>query len=206
MKKLLVFFVILLMLFLGRDQRVEIERYSAPSNSGIYMIVCGKMAGTGVMVGPHTMTTAAHVVNDQKYCTTTVSVGNGNVVTVQLMVTKVDPSNDFAMLKSAKTLPNRNVNCDGVSMDGSYTANGYPNGERYSSKEAKGADKYYNVLKGPNHVRAMEGKVIQGMSGGPVLDEDGDAVGYIIGVIKVKPHYSIIKEYRDLPMCSSYNK
>jgi V8-like Glu-specific endopeptidase len=198
-KKLWIAMVLLIFLALSKDNsHTATISLQASYDQGIHKLTCDKMNGTGVMVSPNFMTTAAHVVGKSRHCTITVQ----NKVIV-FTVERIEIQNDFALLKTTQAFPKyRTINCDGVQSSQTYEIAGYPYGNSFAKSQAKPVDLYYNMSDGPTqHMRAVTAETKDGMSGGPVIQSDGQVSGYLVGKVIGKINHDVIKEYRDVSLC-----
>lgn len=184
-------------------QTVPVTYQSGMTERGIHKITCGNMMGTAFVVSPNIMYTAGHVVKLSPTCS---FVGRNNR-SVSLSVVSVDTINDFAILRSRETLRDAfPVNCDGAIPEQMYTIAGYPFGLEFVSVPAKAINLHYTANGGAVHMRAMRSETRQGMSGGPTINASNEVVGYLIGTVETGTKDTVIKEMRDLPVCSKFTK
>lgn len=203
MKKLITILV-LISILLGYDHRVPAEKLSAVSTDGIYQIVCGNMAGTGVGISSRQITTAAHVLESSTNCyARSVSLFNQVEQVVQLKVTVIDRNNDYALFETYTPIHYRTMVCKPSDFDIIYTIVGYPSGEPIQFSKALSLDPYINISTGATHLRPMESEIKPGMSGGPVMDQDGNIWGFLVGRLTFNEQVAVVKEYNDLSVCKN---
>lgn len=157
------------------------------------------LQGSGFVVAPNTIMTNAHVVagTDSVDLQTTQGV-------VKAKVTYYNPATDIALLKTsnfaAKPLPWS----DHVAEHGeNVIVLGYPMGGDYTASPARVRDHF--VVSGPNiyanqrverEAYSLRGTVVQGNSGGPLLDETGKVLGLVFGadMNETDTGYALTKE------------
>lgn len=134
------------------------EAYQYASNA-VVRISCNFGAGTGFHIGEGRYVTAYHVV---KNC-----LGSypGAVI---------DEKKDFALFHGPVLPEKISFTCSGYRVNDMYVAVGYPEGGFYQAREPAVAVDYR--IEG---YQAFIGQFIPGMSGGPVLNKDGKAVGIV---------------------------
>lgn len=124
----------------------------------------GGVVGSAFKVGLNTYVTAAHVVRDGA-CTT------GGV---PIVVTSRDDKRDYATFLGPFSPVTIRTTCDGYRRGRYYVARGYPGGSSYNiytpwlamGWQREGLD-------------IFAGQAIPGMSGAPVIDDSGAAVGLV---------------------------
>lgn len=198
-KKLFALIAVFLVFSMSQDvSKHEIGFLSASANDGIYRIKCGKSFGTGVMISPTAMTTAAHVVGKSSSCTADI---NGSKVNFKVI--RIEKTHDFALLETKKHISaHRTVNCGGIVNGNDYSIAGYQYGETFGVVPAKPVDLYYDIEgSGPDNLRAMKGTTYRGMSGGPVIQNDGKVAGFLVGEMYDGTKNNAVKEYRDVSLC-----
>ena len=96
-------------------------------------------------------------------------------------VLKVDKDNDLAVLKIPPTL--RVPVTPGVMpvRNQAVVIHGFPKGIEYKAHNVTVVGFIANTRNGPNGTFVMSNRVQQGVSGGPVTDEDGRLVGVLFG-------------------------
>ena len=139
----------------------------------VYKIVCSSGGrGTGFAVDHNKLVTAAHVVRDQGSCHV-----NGRPVTV----VHIDAATDIAIVSVAVENTRRfKLSCAGFTPEKSYVGAGYAQGTDFVAQRVMGTDTF---AKGDKFggMRILTGHFYRGMSGGPVVDENGVVVGIVSG-------------------------
>lgn len=133
----------------------------------VHQVSCDEGSGTAFRIGPTRFATAAHVAK-LSHCTI-----DGHTASA----TELDTANDFAILESGPPkLGAMKVSCEGFHTGEWYWSNGYALGLPYQTSVAINASFYINQRSG---LRIFTGDhtVIPGMSGGPVMNADGEVVG-----------------------------
>jgi hypothetical protein len=171
----------------------------------IRKIKCTAGHGTGFVIAKGKMMTAYHVIANQAQCSDEES---GEV----LIVVYQNPSLDIAVLGFTHTkgspdaLP---VRCTAFETTGTYYSYGFAGvGEsdmmvtrlRALTDYTDGVDM---VSKTPfYHMRILKGVVIQGMSGGPILDDSGRVVG-MNNLTAAGYRFGLSREMRDTYLCDA---
>jgi hypothetical protein len=160
--------------------------------------------GTATVIGKDRILTAAHVVRNTKWC---VYRGLGT------KIISVDNNLDIAILESdTYSSPISPISCAG-SKEELYLAFGYAEGHDYVVEPqimtnirkdfpAKDGGFPYDS---PNLVVAS-GHIYEGMSGGPLVNAQGEIIATIVGVAGVdKQHLEValFRDLKDTPLCNS---
>lgn len=142
-------------------------RYEHDENA-IVLVACqrpqGWLQGSAFKVGPDTYVTAAHVVRD----------GPCAVDGIRIAVTSLDNAHDYATFIGPKNSAIIRTSCKGFQAGRIYIARGYPagfNGNIIAPWTAVGAT--------VDGFDIFSGEAIPGMSGGPVINGQGEAVGVV---------------------------
>jgi S1-C subfamily serine protease len=180
------------------DHSPPVEKMSvAPvliDDDAIPKLICGRMTGTGVYISSTTVITASHVVASD-VCTTP----NGREFTIR----SIESENDFAVLRTspANVQPYR-LNCDGFIAGETYEAGGYANGRSFRSVALVARNEMYEIGGEDGTFYALNGRVEQGMSGGPIVNSSGEIVGIISAVRRDNRSITLAKEIRDTVFCA----
>jgi hypothetical protein len=153
--------------------------------------------GTAWVISENTLVTAAHVTNDVCF----------DIDTQQpVMVKQVDWHNDFAILTmdTGKLPEYITYSCEGFRTGHHYTPVGWADG--YNLKQTQvtaqkwknDKDSYVDDMRAVG-LRWLTGKVYHGMSGGPVFDEWGVAVGINSATDNGETAFS--RDLRDTVLC-----
>jgi S1-C subfamily serine protease len=148
---------------------------------GIRKITCDRGWGTGVVISEDTMMTADHVIAGQTGC-------HDDETGETFEVVYKNASQDFAILRYTKTKHKHwlKVSCDGFTDTGTYYALGYAGvgtGDlsmfrlRATNEVAPEGSKDQRSGTDFTGTRVLDGTVIPGMSGGPIVDIRGRVVG-----------------------------
>lgn len=176
------------------------QRYFVNLDS-IPFVNCGAFVGTGEIIAPNTVMTAAHVVGDATECRI------GQAVAV---VTENNRALDYAILTVPTTALHQKmkISCRGFVAGRTYYAIGYAHGRDFaitrlvatSRFERDGVDRRSGTPF--THTRILDGEVFPGMSGGPIVDQDGVQVG-ITSATSIGVHSrALSRELKDTSVCS----
>jgi S1-C subfamily serine protease len=130
-------------------------------------IECGEAVGTGFWVESGRIVTAAHVVSN----------GPCSIDGVAAETARVDGDLDIAELHGpvgSGTLP---IECSDYRTGRVYRAIGHALGALRPSTRVLRATRYRSDLDNGHRLRVFEGEVAPGMSGGPIVDNQGKVVG-----------------------------
>lgn len=140
----------------------------------INLLVCGHSSGTSIIIGKNLMLTANHVIDGYAIC---------SMYGIKSTVVYKNIDQDIA----AVVVPTGNasrleVNCGGFKSMETYYAVGFAEGKSFIVNKLIAMDGFVDVpiindRRMAKHLRPLLGTVIPGMSGGPILDEDGKVVG-----------------------------
>ena len=135
----------------------------AHDEAAIVLVDCIATTGSAFKVGPNSYATAAHVV-DSPACM---------VAGEPIKVTHFDRERDYATFIGPSSPAVLRVSCEGFRGARLYIARGFPQGafNIYAPWQSLGI-----TLGG---WAVFSGEAIPGMSGGPVMDDQGRAVGVV---------------------------
>lgn len=160
-----------------------------------------KSSGTGFMVGPTKMITAAHVVTDD-VCWDTRSE-------TPLTLKEYDDANDYAVMEADMGFHPQaqfmRVSCDGLKPKKIYDSIGFARGIALIMTHQKASKKKspegFVLSNGRDAVglRLVFGDIIPGMSGGPIIDKDGVVVA--INSATDGRGIGLVRELKDTSIC-----
>ena len=141
-------------------------------------LTCGDFVGTGEIIKPNLVLTAAHVVQDRNTCIDTATGALGNIVIR-------DNTLDLALLQfPSDVLPQRivHISCQGFKNGEVYYSLGWMLGKEFVIEKMIGTGIIIHSIttfSGGNftNLYMLNGTLIPGMSGGPILDSEGEMVG-----------------------------
>jgi hypothetical protein len=174
-----------------------------PHPESIGQVICvsegGISSGTGTIVGENTILTAFHVIS---------SGGECYFKERRVSLSAIDPTLDYAVL-TQDTRGNKglDINCDGIRNGTSYDMLGYAAGVAFSVNRGKAIGETVDFMANVDfpwtveELQILEGLVITGMSGGPVLDSRGRVIGTIIAKSSDTTSLALIRDLKTTPLC-----
>lgn len=165
--------------------------------------------GSGISVAKNTVLTADHVIGKYPTCKVRPSETKSRTKRENtLRPIHRDRTNDFAIFetRNAMPMPGIVINCDPLTTGQTYWLVGYAHGRRQLAIHEGVADTRYFRGRSPDgtetaHLRAVRGLSFHGMSGGPVFDDTGRAIGFVSAVTTDGSNLALIKEFRDTEVC-----
>jgi S1-C subfamily serine protease len=184
------------------------------SAAQIPQLQCGTNLGTGVIVAPRLVTTAEHVMAaggcQIKENSPTKSTRR---TSVQLTEVSRQDENDFALLHARRDIAQRAIviNCSPMVTGETYWLVGYAHGHPVLEINTGTASDRYFHGRSPDgsitrNLRAVHGRSHQGMSGGPVFNARGEAVGFISSIAMDGSNRVLVKEFGDTSVCERADK
>lgn len=157
--------------------------------------------GTGVVISQTTIMTAAHVL------TGTTCIDEANGVTVTPFYEDELHDIAFARLEQGEFTRWFRLSCDGFRGGRDYSAIGYQFGRDLVETRLTATfgfttdDSHNDDGRSSPHLRVLEGDIYKGMSGGPIVDEDG----VVVGINTATDHngFGFSRELRDTILCDS---
>lgn len=135
--------------------------------------------GTAFYIGNRVFLTAYHVMNEDRICVDSASL-------TRMELVKTDEANDLSVItfrSNQKIMDDGfKVNCKGFKKGQVYLTMGYAGGQVFIINKLVDTGKVTKkdlVINDTNMggMRELDGLLVQGMSGGPVVDLDGKVVG-----------------------------
>lgn len=157
--------------------------------------------GTAWIIGKNTLVTAAHVVDD--IC---LDYDSQLPVTVKY----IDRTNDLAIVVMDTGMETGSVTfgCNGFHTGHHYTATGWADGE--TLRETMIEADQFQTSKGTSidnlpmvGLRYLKGMIYHGMSGGPIFDDQGIAVGINTATDELHPTQSFSRPLSDTILCGT---
>jgi len=161
--------------------------------SAIPQVECDGGSGTAFHIGGGYYLTAQHVS----------SVGNCTVLGQGITVAYEDQEKDYAIFSGPLIPYALNINCEGFKKGQHYRAYGYPQ-EGFVEMELVALGRYFkSSMERPWQGQAfLQGYLLPGMSGGPIVNFKGEVVGIVNGHRRPSfvPSYS--RELKDTTLCT----
>jgi hypothetical protein len=158
----------------------------------VHKISCDEGSGTGFRIGLNHWLSVAHVT----------AMHNCDVDGQKIAVTEQNGSEDFSRFDTPMGVPNGfRVNCGGFIPGHWYYAVGHAQGLPFQTLLAV----YATYAKYADGKRILIGEYdfIPGMSGGPVMDAEGQVVGTVNAFIPDTP-ISLSRELKDTSICGAH--
>lgn len=184
-----------LRLVLPRPQRYFVNLDSVP------FIRCNNFVGTAEIIDIDRVMTAAHVVGSSTTCMIGETVAT---------VIENNPALDYAILSVATSEINQKLpySCAGFRPGQTYYAIGYAHGRDFAMTRLIATARYEDGADHQTgtpfyHTRVLDGEVFQGMSGGPIVNQDGVMVGITSAMSIGVRQSALSRELKDTSICSS---
>ncbi len=151
----------------------------------------GSGSGSGVIIGPNTILTAKHVVDDADYIVITGFDGND----IPVLNIEVDPNDDVAVITVDANLSNFVSPADNITLGERVIVIGAPFGKEFYNTVTVG------IVSGLNRniphfgvcpIITVDAAVNPGNSGGPVFNINGELIGIVVGLRHGANGFSII--------------
>lgn len=203
MKKLIIaLLAILVMLVLAPKStpNVVLQGAQTEGDDATPLLVCPTMTGTGVVLTPTKVITAAHVLGSDRTCYI-----RGARDQINLRAIEVDRRNDFAVLETQGHTFRRTyrIDCGGFVPGETYYVSGYANGIIFRVNPLVAINLQVSVDRGDGNIvlQAMNGESTRGMSGGPVVDIHGNVVGILVGHLRNDTSTTLVKDLGHTSVC-----
>lgn len=153
-----------------------------------HLVACDDKMGTAFRVGPTTMVSAAHVTSGE----------NCKIYGRPFELIEQNGAKDYSILSVERKGGAIPVNCNGFIPGQWYFAVGYANGAQWQTS----VPIFATIVVIGNGMRVLRREAIPGMSGGPILNSKGEAVG-IVNARDIDPFSELTfsRELKDTPLC-----
>lgn len=191
--------------------QTNINHADAPMirESSIVKLACDRRVGSGFQTNNSQMFSADHVTIDAKCSVVRKSLRNNLYISTR--VTNHSAELDFSELR---VLGRTNVNhleftCDPMVEGETYWMAGYPAGGNLKVEPVRATGKFTHGQPKDNpgltipYLRIVEGNAIPGMSGGPVLNKDGQVIAIINAYATDNSNLSMVRELRMTWLCGN---
>jgi hypothetical protein len=160
----------------------------------VVQVLCDQGRGTAFRWRGNAVISVMHVVG----------LSNCSINGVPIEVALKDEEQDFAILRLPSSVPGIPVNCEGFKSGERYYAVGYARGRPYQRMIAVQGSEAATRVYGAKGFSVLVGAeyFIPGMSGGPVLNADGEAVG-TVNAFNPFLGISYSTQLKDTAICSS---
>lgn len=167
----------------------------------IYCSVNGHIVvGSGVVIGKNRIITANHVVYDSDACM---------IEQKEVKIVKQYPEIDFAVLSMdlGDEVPITPISCDGFVVGDTYFSIGYSYGTDFAMTKLKNTNNLMDFPKTQQYpfyshgLNLLNGLAFEGMSGGPIINMDGQ----IVGITNMSNQGSMVgsRSLSETPLCSA---
>ena len=166
------------------------DTYFVNLNS-IHRIVCGTRTGTAETIDRNRVMTASHVIGESEVCSIdgrpATILSNNSVLDYAIL--------DYPAGARSQKFP---INCDGFIAGEQYLAIGYAHGLDFVVTAGTAMRQFDRSA----HLRLLEGRAYSGMSGGPVVNMQGEQVGITIAKsIGAGPNFIYARELKETEVC-----
>lgn len=160
----------------------------------VHLIVCDGGTGSGARIGSDLILTAAHVAAAMPCAV------DGMAVTIE----QIDVAGDYALLRTQVGLPRQmNISCAEPVSGGRYLAVGWAAGLDFVAQPVIGTSSYERRQHPFVGAARFRGSIYAGMSGGPVIDSEGDVIAIVNGGRRDGRPTMVGRLLRDTTLCGA---
>lgn len=191
----------------GCDQSQPVDGLTMPeiNSRAIPKILCDNSVGSGFVIGSRKVISARHVMTGR--CRAPAAQRRPSVT---LAPQSQDPMHDYVALRASDSMGSAklNISCQPMTTGETYWLVGYPRGGDLTIKEGVALDDYVNGIDAKAeistlHLRKMNTEIDFGMSGGPVINRNGEVVALISARDSRRSDVAMVKELADTELCRS---
>ena len=203
MKRLVTAFLVLLMAATmvrssNNKPAGDVSDFLDGNRSDIPKMICGRSTGTSFFVTQRILVSAAHVVSGEE-C---------RASSATFTVDEYHEHFDLAILstRSSQNIHSFIISCTGFSPGQTYRGFGYARGVNFRSVLLVPDNRLFQTTyRAPlTSFQTSSGTVEQGMSGGPIINDQGEAVGFISAIYIPEDNTALGVDFRQTPLCEEY--
>jgi len=153
---------------------------SASPTSPVVKVMTENGHGTGVSIGNSIILTADHVVGDEK--TVKLKTEAGNIIEGEVLWTSEKYDIAYVRAKGTEGIGSARLSCREPRLGEEITIRGNPSNQEFITVWGRVAGPAREVYRWAS-VTVANMAIIPGQSGGPVMDDDGNVVGIVVGVM-----------------------